>query len=111
MIARRGFLHAILAAGMAPAVVRASSLMKIVVPSTAILMPIDFERDFIHQHIKDVEEAIFNSQYGHPEERLMQGEIGRYETMRFVESPYMPPKINAWRSGYLAKRFGVGRWG
>jgi len=31
---RRGFLGAILAAGCAPAIVRASSLMKIVVPTT-----------------------------------------------------------------------------
>ena len=31
---RRGFLKAMLAAGVAPAIVRASSLMKIVVPTT-----------------------------------------------------------------------------
>lgn len=39
---RRGFLGAILAAGIAPAVVRASSLMRlsgIIVPSTEIIVP------------------------------------------------------------------------
>jgi hypothetical protein len=36
---RRGFLSAILLAGTAPAIVRASSLMKIIVPEQAIILP------------------------------------------------------------------------
>ena len=36
---RRGFLSALLAAGAAPAIVRAESLMKIVVPEKKILVP------------------------------------------------------------------------
>lgn len=98
MIARRGFLHAILAAGMAPAVVRASSLMKIVVPSITILRPGD----------AGYTDAFCELENSTP---LCNGEIGRHENIRFIESPYMPAKINAWRSGYLAKRFDVGRWG
>ncbi len=44
---RRGFLNGVLAACAAPAVVRAGSLMKIVVPSTDLVVPslalLDFE--------------------------------------------------------------------
>lgn len=98
MIARRGFLHAILAAGMAPAVVKASSLMRIVVPSTTILRPGD----------AGYTDTFCELEHSMP---LFKGEIGHYEKIRFIESPYMPAKINAWRSGYLAKRFDVGRWG
>jgi len=36
---RRGFLGAILAAGVAPAIVRAESLMKIVVPRQELILP------------------------------------------------------------------------
>ncbi len=41
---RRGFLGAMLAAGSAPAFVRAESLMKIVVPKKEIILPPSFSR-------------------------------------------------------------------
>lgn len=44
---RRGFLGAILAAGVAPAIVRSSSLMKLVVPSQEIIVPVLVPFDLI----------------------------------------------------------------
>lgn len=39
---RRAFLGSILAAGVAPAIVRADSLMRIIVPSAFVLRPMKF---------------------------------------------------------------------
>ena len=39
---RRGFLWSILALGAAPAIVRADSLMRIIVPSQEIVLPLTF---------------------------------------------------------------------
>lgn len=73
---RRGFLNGILATGMAPAIVRSESLMKIWVPSQEIIIdtggyllpPIPPARSadianlmnkMLEQHIKDLELAVW----------------------------------------------------
>ena len=81
MIARRGFLGAILAAGIAPAFVRAGVLMpvkEIWVPPQGISDPTMSAKDYVARWAED------DSFYRGP---LHEMEIGRIETSRFIESP------------------------
>ena len=69
MIARRGFLGAILAAGVAPAFVRAGVLM----PVKEIWVPPPIVAP--------------SGQLGHVASKFYEMEIGRVEGFRFIESP------------------------
>lgn len=63
---RRGFLDAIMAAGIAPAIVRSDSLMKIFVPRQEIITLEDWAKD----------------------SKLYTGEIGKIDNgIRFITSP------------------------
>lgn len=83
MMNRRGFLGAMLAAAAAPAIVRASSLMPIYVPPQEIL----YEDTPIIA--RDITCTLLEY-----EDLLIQGEVGRIESYRFIEAGFLPP--NAW---------------
>lgn len=75
-LSRRGFLGAILAAGAAPAIVKAESLMKVFVPPVKVLIA--------NRSVSDVPIGLGKTLYT--------GEIGRYEGFRVVydELTYYP---------------------
>lgn len=82
MIARRNMLMGIFAAASAPAVVRASSMMKIWVPPEPklILFPMEIGRIEGFRFIQ--EPFVFDN------EGTLSGEIVHIDGSRFIQSPY-----------------------
>lgn len=69
---RRGFLGSILALGVAPAIVRADSLMRVIPRNTGIIAAFDLTGNGRHlYHFKEV--MVFPTAHTEAERRMMQG--------------------------------------